>query len=182
MTVISAGANIALTAGNPLLKEIVVGFGWNVVKSNGPITELVPSAIICGADGKALSDDDLVFFNQMLSPDGSVEYVSDGDAEQLEIALNQIPENVSKIVFVVYVDPDIRRPGNFGAVRSAYVRISDRQKNEIVRYDLAESSMDVTAMVFGELYRHNGNWKFRAIGQGYSTGLAGVAKDFGVRI
>lgn len=183
MTIISAGANVALTAGNPLLKEIVVGFGWNVIKSNGPITELVPSAIMCGDNGKALSDDDLVFFNQMLSPDGSVEYVSDGDSEQIEVALNQIPDTVAKIVFVVYVDPDIRRPGNFGSVRSAYVRVADREKNEIVRYNLEdESGVDVTAMVFGELYRHNGNWKFRAVGQGYSSGLAGVAKDFGVQI
>ena len=183
MTIISAGANIALTAGNPLLKEIVVGFGWNVIKSNGPSTELIPSAIMCGENGKALSDDDLVFFNQMLSPDGSVEYVSAGDTEQIEVSLHQIPDNVAKIVFMVYVDPDIRKPGNFGSVRSAYVRIVDREQKEIVRYNLEdESGMDVTAMVFGELYRNRGDWKFRAVGQGYSSGLAGVAKDFGVQI
>ncbi|MEO9220271.1 MAG: TerD family protein [Mycobacteriaceae bacterium] len=176
------GSNTSLSALMPTLGTVVVGFGWNVVQSRGPAVELVPSAILCGASGQALSDEHLVFFNQLVSPDGAVQYV-EGDVEQLEVDLAAVPAEVAKIVFVVYADPDLRKPGSFGAVRSAYVRVCDRSGAEAIRYDIEEGAgLDITAMVFAELYRHSGAWKVRAIGQGYSTGLQGVADDFGVRI
>ncbi len=176
------GSNTSLSALIPALGTVVVGFGWHVVESRGPAVELVPSAVLCGASGRALSDEHLVFFNQLASPDGAVTYVEDDD-EQIEVDLNAVPADVAKIIFVVYADPDLRQPGNFGAVRKAYIRVCDRGGAELIRYDIEEGSgLDITAMVFAELYRHSGTWKMRAIGQGYSTGLQGVADDFGVRI
>jgi tellurium resistance protein TerD len=177
------GQNAALADLMPALGTVVVGFGWKLIEGNGPVTELVPSAVVCDASGHALSDEHLVFFNQLASPDGAVQYVDAGDEEQLEVDLTAVPENVEKIVFVVYVDPDLRRPGSFAAVRGAYVRLADRSGTELLRYAIEEGSgTDVTAMIFCELYRHRGAWKIRAVGQGYSSGLVGVAKDFGVAI
>lgn len=176
------GGNTALSDLMPTLGTVIVGFGWRVLESRGPQVELVPAAILCDASGHAISDEHMVFFNQLATPDGAVEYV-DGDEEQIEVDLAAIPPEVDKIVFVVYADPDLRQPGNFGSVRRAYVRVTDRGGAELVRYDLEEGSgMDITAMVFAEIYRHSNTWKVRAVGQGYSTGLKGVADDFGVSI
>jgi tellurium resistance protein TerD len=176
------GSNTSLSELLPILGTVVVGFGWKVIEGKGPIAEMVPSAIVCNAAGLALSDEHLVFFNQLATPDGAVEYVQ-GDEEQIEVDLAAIPEAVDKLVFVVYADPDLRHPGNFGAVRNAYLRICDRSGAEMVRYDIEDSAdIDVTAMIFGEIYRHRDTWKVRAVGQGYKTGLTGVAKDFGVTI
>ena len=179
---LTRGSNASLTELIPMLGTVVVGFGWRVIPSKGPATELVPSAVVCNADGIALSDDHLVFFNQLATPDGAVQYV-EGDEEQIEVDLTAVPDVVDKIVFVVYADPDLRQPGNFGSVRSAYVRVCDRNGTEMVRYDIQESKdVEVTAMIFAEIYRRQGAWKVRAIGQGYTTGLKGVASDFGVTI
>ena len=179
---LESGANTSLSALNPLLKELVIGFGWNVIQPSGPAVELVPSALLCDANNVAISDDSLIFFNQLSTPDDAVRYVTSDDAEQIELNLALIPEKVEKIVFIVYVDPDVRRPGNFGSVRNAYIRVADREDSDMVRYDIAQANADVTAMVFGEVYRYKGQWKFRAVGQGYTTGLAGVAKDFKVNL
>jgi tellurium resistance protein TerD len=180
---LTAGGNVFLTKENPNLTEVVAGFGWNLRSTSGPVTEVVPSAILCNASGKAIAPDSLIFFNQIQSEDGSINYVSENDKEQIEVAFHGVPEEVAKIVFVVYIDPDVRRPGNFSSVREAYIRIADTDGNELTRFDIPnDSNIEITAMVFGELYRHNGGWKFRAVGQGYSTGLSGVAKDFGVEI
>lgn len=183
MTILQTGQNIPLST-NGLLKDLLVGFGWNVVKGNGPLTELVPSAIVCNEDGKALSEDHLVFFNQMQTPDGGVVYIEGNDEEQLDIDLSLIPENAHKIFFIVYTDPDIRRPGNFGSVRDAYIRVAGRDNVDIARYNIEKGGPgdDFTAMIFGELYRYKGAWKFRALGQGFKDGLAGVAKSFGVKV
>jgi tellurium resistance protein TerD len=179
---LARGSNASLTELIPMLGTVVVGFGWRVVPSNGPATELVPAAVVVNADGHALSDEHMVFFNQLATPDGAVHYV-EGDEEQIEVNLADVPAEVARIVFVVYADPDLRNPGNFGAVRRAYVRILDRSGAEVVRYDIEDSTdVDVTAMIFAEIYRYKDAWKVRAIGQGYKTGLKGVAGDFGVAI
>ncbi|MCU1444577.1 TerD family protein [Cryobacterium sp.] len=176
-----AGANAALTAENPGLTELLVGFGWESISSRGPQAELVPLAIMCDAHGMSLSNDHLVFFNQIVSQDGSVAFAGDGDTEQIDVDLSRVPAQVSKIVFVVYVDPDVRGAGNFSAVRSAYVRVATRDNRELVRFNLPDGeARDVDVLMFGELYRHRDDWKFRALGQGYSTGLRGVAADFGI--
>lgn len=179
---LTRGSNASLSELIPMLGTVTIGFGWRVIATKGPAVELVPSAVVCDADGRALSDEHLVFFNQLATPDGAVRYV-EGDEEQLEVDLAAVPQQVAKIVFVVYADPDLRQPGSFGSVRSAYVRVCDRSGTEIIRYDIGDSpDVAVTAMIFAEIYRYSGAWKIRAIGQGYTTGLKGVASDFGVTI
>lgn len=178
---LTAGANAALTAENPGLSQVVVALGWESVPSRGPQAELVPVAIMCGAEGKALSNDHLVFFNQLASPEGSVVFDGTEDQEQIDVDLALVPAEVAKIAFIVYVDPDVRGPGTISSVRSAYIRVATRDGRELVRFDVPlHNNHNINAMMFGELYRHSEAWKFRALGQGYTTGLAGVAEDFGV--
>jgi tellurium resistance protein TerD len=177
---LQAGGNTVLNGANPLLTDLIIGFGWDVITSNSPGSELVPSAIMCDSNGRALTNASMVFFNQLSTSDGSVRYVTQGDQEQLEVSLDLIPALVEKIVFVVYVDPDVRKPGNFSSVRNAYIRVADRDDTGIVRFDLDRADASVTAMIFGELYRYKGTWKFRAVGEGFTTGLQGVAKGFGL--
>jgi tellurium resistance protein TerD len=176
-----SGANVSLASLMPAPGAVVVGFGWRVVESRGPAVQLVPSAILCNAQGRALSAEHLVFFNQLASPDGSVGVGVDApDEEQIEVDLREVPASVDKIVLMVYIDPDLRSPGTFAAVRHAYFRVCDRSGRELARYDIEDYSGDVNAMIFGELYRHRGEWKVRAVGQGYSTGLRGVGETFGI--
>ena len=180
MGTLVAGANAALTAENPGLASVLVGLGWNVIPSRGPQSELVPLTLLCGADGRVLSDDHLVFFNQIASPDAAVRFAGEEDEEQIDVDLSRVPDTVSKIVFAVYADPELRGPGTFAAVRSAYIRVARTDGSELVRFDLPSANRDsITAMMFGELYRHRSDWKFRALGQGYTTGLRGLAADFG---
>jgi tellurium resistance protein TerD len=178
-----AGANAALTVENPGLDHVVVGLGWDAIASNGPSAELVPFAVMCDAGGAALSNDHLVFFNQLVSADASVTFAGDEDQEQIDVALSLVPADVAKIVFFVYVDPDVRGKGSFATVRNTHIRVATAENRELVRFDVPASNLgSVTAVIFGELYRHRDDWKFRALGQGYSTGLAGVAKDYGITL
>lgn len=174
-----AGANAALTAENPGLTTLLVGLGWTSVHGRGPQAELVPLAVMCDAAGLALSSDHLVFFNQLASPEGSVTFAGDEDQEQIDVDLGLVPDEVAKIAFIVYVDPEIRGPGTFSAVRQAYIRVAAGDDRELVRFDVPlNPEGNINAMMFGELYRHRQDWKFRALGQGYTTGLRGVATDF----
>jgi tellurium resistance protein TerD len=186
-----AGANASLTAENPHLNRLVVGLGWSVVASKGPQAEPVAAAILCARDGSALSNEHMVFFNQIASPEGSVGYstedsgafLGEEDQEQIDVDLPGVPEDVAKICFVVYIDPELRGPGTFSTVRDAYIRVANTDNFEFLRFDVPTSTAtNINAMVFGELYRHASGWKFRAIGQGYSTGLRGVAADFRVAL
>lgn len=183
MAKLVAGGNAALTAENPGLEHLVVGMGWDSIPSNGPQAELVPFALMCDASGEAVSNDHLVFFNQLVSADSSMAFLGDGDQEQIDVQLNLVPEEITKIIFLAYVDPEFRGQGTFAAVRSSHIRVATPNNNELVRFDLTVEKLEsITAMIFGELYRHRSDWKFRALGQGYSTGLAGVAKDFGIAL
>jgi tellurium resistance protein TerD len=163
--------------------------GWQTVPSNGPQSELTSLAIICGEDGRALSPEHLVFFNQLTTAGGGVRFTGgeDGahgathDQEQIDVEFGLIPAEVAKIAFLAYVDPEVRGPGTFGAVRSAYIRLARPDGSELLRFDVPELHGDrIKAMMFGELYRHRDDWKFRALGQGYENGLAGVSRDFGL--
>ncbi|ALV46740.1 hypothetical protein MB46_15800 [Arthrobacter alpinus] len=178
-----AGANAALTGENPGLDHVVVGMGWDAIPSRGPQAELVPFAVMCDSSGQALSNDHLVYFNQLVSADASVTFIDDDDQEQIDVELSRVPANISKIIFLAYVDPEFRGQGTFASVRSAHIRVATADNRELVRFDLSVTNVDsVTAMIFGELYRHRDDWKFRALGQGYTTGLAGVAKDYGISL
>jgi tellurium resistance protein TerD len=191
MTVsLTKGGNVSLTKQAPGLSAVNVGLGWDTRTTTGDDFDLDASAILCDGNGKVLSDRDFVFFNNLTSSDGSVEHTGDnltgegdGDDEIIKVNLAAVPQAVAKIVFPVSIYDGASRNQSFGQVRNAYIRVLNAADNtEIARYDLSEDASTEVAMIFGELYRHSGEWKFRAIGQGYTTGLVGIATDFGVRL
>jgi tellurium resistance protein TerD len=187
---LSKGGNVSLSKEAPGLTNIVVGLGWDARTTTGTDFDLDASAIGCGADGRVLNDQYFVFFNNLRSPDGAIEHQGDnitgegeGDDEQVKVSLSSLPPQVDKIVFPVSIyDAEVRQQ-SFGQVRNAFIRIcNDQGGAEIARYDLSEDASTETAMVFGEVYRHGAEWKFRAVGQGYATGLLGIARDYGVNV
>jgi tellurium resistance protein TerD len=184
------GGNVSLTKEAPGLTDVVVGLGWDVRATTGADFDLDASAIMLNTSGKVLSDRHFVFFNNLVSPDGTVEHTGDnltgegdGDDESLKVDLAAMASEVAKIVFAVSIyDADGRRQ-NFGQVNNAFIRVVNAADGrELTRFDLTEDASTETAMVFGELYRHGSDWKFRAVGQGYASGLAGIARDFGVNV
>ncbi|MEV0265669.1 TerD family protein [Streptomyces sp. NPDC050617] len=187
---LSKGGNVSLSKEAPGLTAVIVGLGWDVRTTTGADYDLDASALLCGAGGKVLSDQHFVFFNNLASPDGSVQHSGDnltgggdGDDEQIKIDLSAVPADVEKVVFPVSIYEADERNQSFGQVRNAFMRVVNQADGkEIARYDLTEDASTETAMVFGEVYRHGGEWKFRAIGQGYASGLAGIASDFGVNV
>ena len=172
------------------MTAVLVGLGWDVRTTTGTDFDLDASAIMVKADGKVVSDSHFIFFNNKTSPEGSVEHTGDnltgageGDDESIKVDLVAVPAEVDKIVFPVSVYEAEQRSQNFGQVRNAFIRVVNQQgSTEIARYDLTEDASTETAMVFGELYRNGAEWKFRAIGQGYASGLNGIARDFGVNV
>jgi tellurium resistance protein TerD len=184
------GGNISLTKEAPGLQKVVVGLGWDARTTDGQAFDLDASAIGCDADGRAVSDQHFVFFNNKQSPDGAIVHSGDnvtgegaGDDEQIVVDFSGAPAALARVVFPVSIYDAETRGQNFGQVRNAFIRVMDQATNgEIARYDLSEDASTETAMVFGELYRSGAEWKFRAVGQGYSAGLAGIARDFGVSL
>lgn len=187
---LTKGGNVSLTKEAPGLSAVDVGLGWDANSFSGGEFDLDASVIMLKADGKALSDAHFVFFNNLKSPDGSVEHTGDnttgegdGDDELIKVSLSVVPPDVDKIVFPVSIYDADARGQNFGMVRNAYIRVMNQAGGaEIARYDLSEDASTETAMVFGELYRNGAEWKFRAVGQGYASGLRGIAQDFGVNV
>jgi tellurium resistance protein TerD len=187
---LSKGGNVSLTKEAPGLTAVNVGLGWDVRTTTGADFDLDASALLLDSSGKILGDQYFVFFNNLKSPDGSVEHTGDnltgegeGDDEVIKVSLASVPAEVDKVVFPVSIYDADSRGQNFGQVRNAFIRIVNQaDNNEIARYDLTEDASNETAMIFGEVYRNNKEWKFRAVGQGYSTGLAGIARDFGVNV
>lgn len=187
---LSKGGNVSLTKAAPNLTAVMVGLGWDVRSTTGTDFDLDASAIALGADKKALSDQHFVFFNNLKSPDGSIEHTGDnltgegeGDDEAIKVDLSAVPPNVDTITFPVSIYDADARSQSFGQVRNAFIRVVNQaDNNELARYDLTEDASTETAMVFGELYRNGAEWKFRAVGQGYASGLAGIARDFGVNV
>ncbi|MER5489819.1 TerD family protein [Streptomyces sp. LE64] len=187
---LSKGGNVSLTKEAPGLTAVVIGLGWDVRTTTGTDFDLDASAILTNAEGKVTSDQNFVFFNNLKSPDGSVEHTGDnltgegeGDDEQIKVNLAGVPVDVTRVVFPVSIYDAESRQQSFGQVRNAFIRVVNQANNqEIARYDLSEDASTETAMVFGELYRHGAEWKFRAIGQGYASGLRGIAQDFGVNV
>lgn len=187
---LAKGGNVSLSKVAPDLNEALVGLGWDVRTTTGMDFDLDASALLLGPNGKVLSDAHFVFYNQLSSPDGSVRHTGDnrtgegeGDDESIELDLNSVPQDVDKIVFAVSIHDAEARRQSFGQVMNAFIRMVNRTDgSEVVRYDLSEDASTETAMVFGEVYRYNGEWKFRAVGQGYASGLRGIAQDFGVDV
>ncbi|BBA98188.1 putative tellurium resistance protein [Actinacidiphila reveromycinica] len=187
---LSKGGNVSLSKEAPGLTAVTVGLGWDVRTTTGADYDLDASALLCDTAGKVLSDQHFVFFNNLASPDRSVEHSGDnltgggdGDDEQIKVDLAGVAPQVDRIVFPVSIYEAEGRGQSFGQVRNAFIRIVNQADGrELARYDLTEDASTETAMVFGELYRHGAEWKFRAIGQGYASGLAGIASDFGVNV
>lgn len=184
------GGNLSLTKTDPSLSKILIGLGWDERATDGGDFDLDASAFLLNISGKVRSDADFIFYNQLRSSDGSVEHTGDnrtgqgdGDDESVKVDLSRVPADVDKIVITVTIhDADARRQ-NFGQVANAFIRVvNDVTGQEVVRFDLAEDYSTETAMVFGELYRHNGEWKFRAVGQGYAGGLGAMCRQFGISI
>ena len=185
------GQKVDLTKTNPGLSKVVVGLGWDVnTYDTGGSFDLDTAAFLLGANGKVRSSDDFVFYGNLRHVSGSVEHMGDnttgegdGDDEQIKIDLSRVPEAISRITFTVTIYEADERRQNFGQMNNAFIRIVDEVKGvELLRYDLGEDFSIETAAVFGELYKHNGEWKFNAIGSGYQGGLAALCANYGVDV
>ncbi|QHY98730.1 General stress protein 16U [Streptomyces sp. S4.7] len=187
---LSKGGNVSLSKEAPGLTAVLVGLGWDARSTTGADFDLDASALLVNAAGKVPSDQHFIFYNNLKSPDGSVEHTGDnltgegeGDDESLKVDLAGVPADVDKIVFPVSIHEAESRSQSFGQVRNAFIRVVNQDGGaELARYDLTEDASTETAMVFGELYRNGAEWKFRAVGQGYASGLSGIATDFGVGV
>jgi tellurium resistance protein TerD len=187
---LSKGGNVSLSKEAPGLQAVLVGLGWDVRTTTGADFDLDASALMVDTSGKILSDSHFIFFNNLTSPDGSVEHTGDnltgegeGDDEAIKVNLVAVPNEVDKVVVAVSIYDAETRQQSFGQVRNAFIRVVNQaDSRELTRYDLSEDASTETAMIFGELYRNGAEWKFRAVGQGYSTGLAGIARDYGVNV
>ena len=187
---LAKGGNVSLAKEASGLTKVRVGLGWDERTTSGVAYDLDASAVLLGADGKVPTDAHFVFYNNLTSPDGSVHHTGDnltgdgeGDDEVLEVDLEAVPAEIERIVFPVSIHEATERRQNFGQVRNAFIRVVDAATDrEVTRFDLAEDASGETAMIFGELYRRGTEWKFRAVGQGYTSGLRGIALDFGVHV
>ncbi len=188
---LTKGQKVSLTKGNPGLKKVVIGLGWDVnAFDSGADFDLDASAFLLGAAGKCRADSDFVFYGNLKHPSGAVEHTGDnltgegeGDDESIKVDLSMLPADIEKIAFTATIYDAAARRQTFGQVSNAYIRIYDEiTGQEILRYDLGEDFSIETAVVFGELYRHNGEWKFNAIGSGYQGGLAALCGSFGIDV
>ncbi len=187
---LTKGGNISLSKTDPTLKNLIVGLGWDARPTDGTDFDLDASAFMVKEDGKVRADSDFIFYNQTKSTCGSVEHTGDnrtgagdGDDESVIVLLDKIPADIQRVVFTVTIhDADVRKQ-NFGQVSQAYVRVVNKDSNaEVARYDLSEDASIETAMIFGEIYKHGAEWKFKAVGQGYAGGLAALARQYGINI
>ncbi|PLS03526.1 TerD family protein [Neobacillus cucumis] len=188
---LSKGQKVDLTKTNPGLTSVVVGLGWDTNKYDGGHDfDLDSSVFLLGENGKVTSESDFVFYNNKQGAGGAVVHTGDnrtgdgdGDDEQVNINLAAVPANIQRIAFTITIHDADSRNQNFGQVSNSYARIfNEATGEELIRYDLGEDFSIETAIVVGELYRHNGEWKFSAIGSGYQGGLAALATDFGLSI
>lgn len=198
---LNKGGNVSLTKEAPSLVKVGIGLGWSARVTSGSDFDLDASAFMLNSNGRVRSDADFIFYRQLESTCKSVKHTGDnrtgdgeGDDETILVDLSKVPADVQKVVFTVTIYDFQSRRQNFGMVSDAYIRIFDQEQSvvdplsgervfkEIARYDLSEEASSVTAMIFGELYRHNGEWKFKAVGQGFDNGLGELARNFGVDV
>jgi tellurium resistance protein TerD len=184
------GGNVSLEKAAPGMKKMLIGLGWDERSSSGAEFDLDASLFLLNASGKTQSDSDFIFYNNLKSTCGSIVHQGDnrtgdgdGDDESIKIDLSKVPENIHKIVVVVTIHDAEQRNQNFGQVSNAFMRVvNDENNDEVVRYDLSEDYSVETAMNFGEIYRHNQDWKFKAVGQGYEGGLKALATNYGINL
>jgi len=188
---LTKGQKVDLTKGTPGLTKLMVGLGWDVnAFDSGYNFDLDASAFMVGSNGKCPTEKEFIFYSNLEHPSESVKHMGDnltgegdGDDEQIKVDLSLVPANIQRVAFTVTIyDADVRRQ-NFGQVNNAFIRIVDESNGqEILRYDLGEDFSIETAAIFGELYKHNGEWKFNAIGSGYQGGLAALCANYGVEV
>lgn len=184
------GGNVSLTKADAGLKVVLAGLGWDQRVTDGSAFDLDASVFMVGENGKVLSDANFIFYGQKTSPCGSVEHQGDnrtgegdGDDEQVKIDLSKVPADVKKLVFAVTIHEAEQRKQNFGMVSNAFIRMCNNESQvELARFDLSEDASVETAMIFGELYLNNGEWKFKAVGQGFAGGLPTLATAHGVNL
>jgi tellurium resistance protein TerD len=175
-------------AGTEPLTNVVVSLTWDVDFSTGVDFDLDATGLMVGPNGKVLSDAHFIFYNNLDSPDGSLRHKGDRRTddvhdEVIEADLTSVPSAVDRIVFVVSLHDADSLGQNFGQTQNALVRVVDATSNqELGRYELSEDASTQTAIVFGELYRRENDWKFRTIGRGYHSGLEGIVRDYGVSV
>ncbi|MCT6835439.1 MAG: TerD family protein [Acinetobacter baumannii] len=187
---LNKGGNLSLSKTDPNLVRVLIGLGWDERATDGAAFDLDASAFLLTATGKVRGDHDFIFYNQLKSQDGSVEHTGDnrsgqgdGDDETILVNLSKVAPEVEKIAITVTIHDAQTRGQNFGQIANAFIRVVNQDTNvEVVRFDLAEDYSTETAMVFGEVYRHNGDWKFRAVGQGYAGGLAAMCQQYGIQV
>ena len=186
---LAKGQKVSLTKENPNLTKIMVGLGWDVnAFDSGYNFDLDASAFLAGANGKCPTEKEFIFYGNLAHSSGAVTHMGDnrtgdgeGDDEQIMVDLSKVPANIEKIAFTVTIYDADKRNQNFGQVSNAYIRIVDEVNDtEIVRYDLGEDFSIETAVVVGELYKNNGEWKFNAIGSGFQGGLAALCGHYGI--
>ncbi|ATQ77167.1 chemical-damaging agent resistance protein C [Massilia violaceinigra] len=187
---LTKGGNVNLSKEAPGLTKMVIGLGWDARSTSGVEFDLDGSVFLLKADGKVRTDTDMIFYNNLKSVDGSVTHsgdnrtgAGDGDDESITVELSRVPADIEKISVCVTIHDAAVRKQNFGMVSNAFIRCINAADNaEIARFDLSEDGSTEAAMIFGEVYRHAGDWKFRAVGQGFTGGLGPLASSFGVNV
>lgn len=187
---LSKGGNISLSRTDPNMTRILIGLGWESRETSGDDFDLDASVFLVQESGKVRSDEDFIFYNQLVSSCRSVEHTGDnrtgegdGDDEAIKVDLVSVPQQIQRLVICVTIHDANARRQNFGMVRDAFIRVVNLENDvEITRFDLSEDYSTETAMIFGEVYRHGSEWKFRAVGQGFNGGLEPMARSFGVNV
>ncbi|MER6451007.1 TerD family protein [Streptomyces venezuelae] len=179
MQEISKGANVSLTALSEDAGAVVVSLGWTSATGEG---DADVSVLLLDENGKIRSENDFYFYNHPAAADGSVQLLgktptSNGDEDRISVDLTAVPEDVARIVVAASQYGGAR----FGDLDDLRMTVSDRTGEPLVGYSIEDAGVE-TAFIFGELYRRGEEWKFRAVGQGYETGLAGLATDFGIDV
>lgn len=181
------GQKADITKNNPSIKNLLVGMGWNTAAG----VDVDFSAFLLRANGKTAGDQDLIFYSNPKDVSGSIQLASGNkrsfagktDTEQVLIAISDVPQTIERISFTLTIYDGEAKRQNFSSVNDAYIRVIDEGTGrEILRYDLGKNFSIETAIVVGDLYRYNGEWKFNAIGSGYSGGLAALCNSFGIEV
>jgi tellurium resistance protein TerD len=184
---LSKGERINLSKEAPGMKKTAAGLGWDInATDTGAAFDLDVSVFMLGANGKISNEKYFVFYNNLKSPDGSVESLGDsrtgkgeGDDETINIDLTKIDAAVEEMLFVVTIHEAEQRRQNFGQVRNSYIRIYNQEtQEEIAKYELEEDFSRETALEFGRLYKKDGEWRFQAVGQGYNEGLQNFVEKY----
>lgn len=186
---LAKGQKVSLSKEAPGLAKVIVGLGWDVNQfDTGGQFDLDAAAFMCNAGKKCPTEKEFIFYGNLQHPTGAVQHIGDnltgdgdGDDEQIVVDLTKLPADITNIAFSVTIHEAETRHQNFGQISSAFIRMVDESTGtELARYDLGEDFSIETAVIFGELYKNNNEWKFNAIGSGYQGGLAAICVQYGI--